>query len=246
MKKTLKNQQEGVIWQRPDSAPGPSSARAMHVYLALRKAILDHRLEPGRPLPEDEVGSVYGVSRTIVRSALQALAHESLVTIEPNRGARVAKPDPREARHVFEARSLVEPRIAALAAARAEPGDVEELRTHIRQEAEALEEGDYQRALALSAAFHLKIARMSAQPILEGFATELLSRSSLIIALYWRRRDTTCERHAHGVLVDAIAQHDEQRATELMLSHIVDLLSGLDLRPADPSQAKLASLLKED
>lgn len=220
------------------------SAKASKVYVALQRAILDHRLEPGRPLPEDEIGSVYGVSRTIVRSALQALAHERLVTIEANRGARIAKPDIEEARHVFEARSLIEPRLAALAAARAAPADIAELRTHIQREEEALR-ADSQEAVHLSASFHTRIARMASHPILETFAIELLSRSSLIVALYWKRKDATCERHAHSALVEAIASHDEKGASELMLSHIVDLLSGLELKPAAPVQRTLAMLLKD-
>lgn len=222
-----------------------SSPRAVQVHAALHKAILDHRLEPGRPLPEDEIGTVYGVSRTLVRSAIQALAHERLVTVEPNKGARVAKPDAEEARQIFEARSLIEPRLAGLAALRARPADVAELRDHIRREAEALEAGDNQQAISLSAAFHRKIAQMADHRIFSDIASELMSRSSLIVALYWRRRDTTCERHAHGALVDAIAKGDEKGATELMLSHIVDLLSGLNLR-SEPRATSLAEVLGND
>src|SRR3990167_1344156 len=65
----------------------PGAAR---IHSAVRAAILDRRLQPGARLPEDELASIYGVSRTIVRSALQALAHDRVVTIEPNRGAQVA------------------------------------------------------------------------------------------------------------------------------------------------------------
>ena len=67
-------------------------------------------------LPEDELASVYSVSRTIIRAALQALAHDRLVRLEPNRGAFVAQPSIKEASEVFQARSLIEPKVAALAA----------------------------------------------------------------------------------------------------------------------------------
>ena len=72
---------------------------------------------------------------------------------------------------------------------------------------------------------------------------DLCSRSSLIISLYWRRRDTICESHAHHALVDAIAKRSPLDASELMTSHLVDLLSGLDLsdrtRAATPTLAEV-------
>ena len=183
-------------------------------------------------------------SRTIVRSALQALAHERVVTIEPNRGAHVAEPTAEEARHVFEARSVIEPRLAAMAAGLATSKDAARLKRHIRDENAALAAGDAGRAIALSGAFHLAIAEIANQPILSGFVRELVSRSSLIIALYWRRPDAICERHAHAALADAIAKGDGKRAADLMMSHLVDLLSGLDLRARKPAPAKLSELLK--
>jgi DNA-binding GntR family transcriptional regulator len=219
------------------------SPKATRVYNALLAAILDHRLPPGARLPEDELGSLYGVSRTVVRAALQALAHERVVAIEPNRGAHVSEPTADEARHVFEARSVIEPRLAARASELAAPHDIAHLRRHIEEENAALAAGDTGRAIALSGSFHLAIASISAQPILAGFVRELISRSSLIIALYWRRPDTICERHAHAALGDAIAAGEGQRASDLMMSHLVDLLSGLDLRPHRRKDGRLQELL---
>lgn len=66
-----------------------------------------------------------------------------------------------------------------------------------------------------------------------------------MIALYWRRRDTLCESHAHHALVDAIAARDGARAEELMTSHLVDLHSGLDLRERPESPRRLRDLLAD-
>lgn len=225
-------------------APELLSNQAARIHEALHAAILDHRLRPGARLPEDELGAIYGVSRTVVRAAIQALALEHLVTIEPNRGAHIAEPSAAEARHVFEARSVIEPRLAALAAGRAGRADIEKLRWHVRKEAEALAAGEAGRALSLSAAFHLTISEIAMQPILAGFVRDLMSRSSLIVALYWRRQDAMCEKHAHGALADAIAAGNGEGAAELMLSHIVDLLSGLDLNRRSPEPKSLGELLR--
>ena len=228
---------------RADRGPSLKGARSARIYSSLLAAILDHRLPPGTRLPEDEIGALFGASRTIVRTALQALAHERVVTIAPNRGAHVAEPTVDEARQVFEARSLIEPRVAALAAGCARQADVARLRQHLDEEQAALAADEQSRAIALSAQFHNSIAEIAAQPILEAFVRELTSRSSLVVALYWRRRDAICERHAHHELVEAIAAGAAERAGDLMRSHLVDILSGLDLSPRPRKAGGLSDLL---
>jgi DNA-binding GntR family transcriptional regulator len=214
------------------------------VYAGLREAIVSHRLAPGTKLPEDELASIYSVSRAVIRAALQALSHDRLARLEPNRGAFVAQPNKQEAREVFEARALIEPKLAALAAAVAKPAEIKQLRLHLHREHEALHVGNDSDAIMLSAQFHIGIAEIAGQSILTGIVRDLLSRSSLIIALYWRRRDTTCESHAHHALVDAIQKHDAQDASELMKRHIEDLLSGLDLTLGEKKPEKLSDILR--
>jgi DNA-binding GntR family transcriptional regulator len=222
---------------------GKPAVRRSAVYLGLRSGILGHSIAPGTKLPEDELGTIYSVSRTVVRAALQALAHDRLVRLEPNRGAFVAKPSKTEAREVFEARALVEPKVAALAADSATHADAERLRRHLEEEHRALHEGKDGEAVMLSARFHVAIAEIAGQAIFTEMVRDLCSRSSLIISLYWRRRDTICESHAHLALVEAIARHSPFDAAELMTSHLVDLLSGLDLSERDTASRSLSEIL---
>lgn len=214
------------------------------VYRALSEAIISHRIPPGTKLPEDELASIYSVSRALIRQALQALSHDRLVRLEPNRGAFVAQPTKREAREVFEARALIEPKVAALAAEVATPMAIKQLRHHLTMEHEALHANRDSEAIILSAKFHAALADIAGHATLAGFVKDLLSRSSLIIALYWKRRDTTCESHAHHALVDAIERHDAKDAADLMRSHLVDLLSGLDLAFTGRQERSLSEMLQ--
>lgn len=216
--------------------PSPGLSASERVAREIETAILDHRLVPGAKLTEDELGSIYGVGRTVIRTALQSLGHKDLVEIRRNRGAFVAQPSVREAREVFEARALLEPRTAHSAALRAKARDVRALERHIAREHAAMDAGDYGKAVYLSGEFHLAIADIADQATISGFIESLIARSSLIVALYWRRRDALCESHAHHALVDAIGAGEGARAEELMTSHLVDLQSCLDLReqPAPP------------
>jgi DNA-binding GntR family transcriptional regulator len=210
----------------------------------LASAIHEHRLLPGVRLSEDEVGDIYGVSRTVVRAALQQLSHSRLVTIRRNKGASVSQPTLREAHEVFEARSLLEPRTARSAAERATAADIQRLSEHIEAEHAALRDGEAGRALGLSGQFHVEIARIADQATICNFIEQLIARSSLVIALYWRRRDALCESHAHHAMVRALAEHDGQRAEDLMKSHLVDLVSSLDLRSLPMTPKTLRESLK--
>ncbi len=212
---------------------------------ALSVAIHEHKIAPGTKLGEDELAEIYGVSRTVVRAALQTLAHMKLVDIRRNRGASVASPSIKEAHEVFEARELLEPRTARSAAKYATSSDIALLERHISDEHAALDAADPGRALYLSGLFHTEIARIAQQATIAGFIDTLIARSSLIIALYWRRESALCEKHAHHALVQALAKKDEQQAEELMRSHLVDLHSALDLRERNGRTQSLKDALSQ-
>jgi len=211
----------------------------------LADAIHEHRLAPGAKLNEDEVGAYYGVSRTVARTALQSLAHLRLVELRRNRGAFVARPSAREAREVFEARALLEPHTARSAAGRATAAELTRLQTHIDEEHAAIRQQRLGRALHLSGIFHIEIARIADQQTITEFISQLIARSSLIIALYWRRRAALCESHAHDALIRAFAAQDGDLAEELMKAHLLDLLSSLDLSDAQSAPRSLREALDQ-
>ena len=196
----------------------------------LSEAVNEHRLKPGAKLREDEVSEVFGVSPTIVRQALRAMAFDGLLTIEKNRGAFVSKPTLKEAHEVFQARALLEPTTAHAAAERSTPADIALLEGHIKEEHEALDRDQSGLALKLSGDFHLIIARIADQQTIEQFLRQLISRSSLVIACYWKRRNALCESSAHHNLVEALRNHDGPAAEDLMKGHLLDIYSQLDLR----------------
>ncbi|MBJ3762004.1 GntR family transcriptional regulator [Maribius pontilimi] len=219
----------------------PPSAEA--IARALTQAVHEHRVLPGMKLSEDEVGEIFGVGRTVVRQALRALAHQGLLTIERNRGAFVSRPSVKEAREVFEARALLEPRTARAAAERTTAYDIALLERHIDLEHAALDADQTGVALNLSGQFHIEIARIADQATIADFIRQLVSRSSLVIALYWRRRNALCESHAHHALVKALRTRDGATAEDLMKGHLLDLLSQLDLRAQPDAKLSLRDAL---
>lgn len=221
-------------------------ARAAAIYRSILDAIVEHRLPPRTKLSEDEIGAAFGVSRTIVRSALQALAHQHMVVIEKNRGAFVAAPSVEEAREVFEARRTLEATIARRAAERTSEADASRLERHLKEEAEALGRGDRPRAIQLSGLFHLGIAEIARQRVMERFLRELVSRASLVIALYGRSGASACGHAEHEAILQALSRHDAERAAAAMLAHLTHIEQDLDLAPAEAGPVDLAAVLRGD
>ena len=70
----------------------PSGGTEQPIYDAVFEAVLDQRLAPGTRLTEARLTQIFGVSRTIVRKAIQRLAHDHILELRPNRGAIIAQP----------------------------------------------------------------------------------------------------------------------------------------------------------
>ena len=212
-----------------------SADRALAIREQLRDAIMDRRLAPGTKLNEVEVAALFGVSRTVVRSALQMLSFEGLVRSERNRGAFVANPTPDEARQLFSARRLIEPALAREAAQRITPADVAAFQQRLEEEAALMSQrgASVRRAeIRASGDFHLLLAEVSGNTILARFMEELVARSSLVIALYGRTGASSCGHNDHGDILAALERHDGEAAARLMERHIDHIEADLDLRVA--------------
>ena len=132
---------------------------AQFVYEELLAQIQDMRLEPGRRLNEAELASALGVSRTPLREALRLLLAEDLLEQLPTGGMVVRRLSTRDAAELYAVRARLEALVAAAAAERAGPADVDRLTALLdRNEALAgLPEG----AMESGHALHLEIERIA-------------------------------------------------------------------------------------
>jgi DNA-binding GntR family transcriptional regulator len=212
------------------SAPPAPGTRALSVYRALRKAIIEQALRPGVKLPEDAIGERLGVSRTLVREALGRLALEGLVELKPNRGASVAYPTLDEARDVFDVRRGLERLVAETLAGRLSPAQAEELEAHVRLEEAALGR-DGPESIRLAGEFHIKLVEMTGNGLLARYVQEVSSRCSLILAIYGRPHSSDCAVSEHRQLIEALASGDGRRAADLMDHHLQAVVSRALIAP---------------
>lgn len=201
------------------------------VYDDLFDAVMRGRLKPGERLGEAALGERFQVSRTVVRQALRRLAESRIVEIVPNKGAMVAAPDPQETREVFEARRAIEGAIARAVAARIGPLDLQRLHERLDAEHDALQ-ADHHRWVALAGGFHLALAQLCGNQVLQRMLTELMTRCSLIVAMYEAPGEASCEHDEHRRIVERLGLHDGDGAAALMEAHLRSLEARLALPTA--------------
>jgi len=197
-----------------------SSSRTEVAYQALRRAIIEQALVPGTKLPEDEIGAQFGMSRTLVRATLARLQAEGLVETRPKRSATVAQPTLKEAQDVFAMRRVLEREAVRLVIERWKPEFGAVLDGHIREEAAAEALNNPSLSIRLAGEFHIALAELTENALLRRYLGELVSRCSLILAMYGRPHSSECAINEHHEIVDALRRRDAARAIALMDAHI--------------------------
>lgn len=200
-------------------AEAPSDA-TQTIVNAITTAIVEHRLAPGAKLTEQKIAAIYGVSRTIVRQALFQLARDHLVTLEPARGAFVARPSVEEAQQVFAVRRMLEQHLVELFCQTATPADFRAMRAHLKQEQAVVRRVDVPGRTRLLGDFHVLLAMRTGNLVLAQLLSELISRCALITLMYQSSRAAQHSSDEHVALLDALEARDCARAKALMDAHL--------------------------
>ena len=174
---------------------------------------------PGDKLTEDVIGDRFGVSRTIVRTALARLHAEGLVDMQPNKGATIAQPSLSEAQDVFETRMCLERQVLVRLAKKVTEKDIERLQQHVALETKA-NAHDGPAAIRLAGEFHILLASLSGNGVLARYVDEVVSRCSLILALYSRPHSSDCSINEHQQIIDALRAGNSQAAIDAMDHHL--------------------------
>jgi DNA-binding GntR family transcriptional regulator len=205
---------------------GPSTQQIVEkVWLS----IAERRLRPGVQLKEEQLATIFNVSRARIRQALTVLERDGLVTIIPNRGAFICKPSVEEARDVFFVRRTVERCVIERLCVSVSKANLKRLRDHVAKERIANAQDITTDIIKLSGGFHLLLAETVGSDFLFTTMRDLISRSSLITAVYRNTNRFNCGPDEHAEIVEAIASNDAGKATHLMAHHLDHVESELDL-----------------
>ncbi|QGZ29293.1 GntR family transcriptional regulator [Stutzerimonas stutzeri] len=210
---------------------------------ALSRAIAQHRLHPGTRLIEAQIVDALNANRNHVQSALQRLAMQRIVTIEPNRGALVAQPSAKEARDVFAARRAIERAIVESITPDVMRLHRQRTAAHMRSERKATNASDRRDIVRELSEFHLMLGEISGNAVLAEMLGNLMVRSSLIVALYQRNDHPACASDEHEQIIGALERGDRQTAVRVMIEHLDELEAQLALEALAEPEVDLRQIL---
>lgn len=184
--------------------------------------ILRGELAAGVRLNENALATKLNVSRGPVREATRLLAEAGLVTMIHNRGVFVREIKLEEVLHVYDVRAGLAHVAGRLAALRATPAHVAELRTLWDRMEQAIVEQNPDVYYDLNRAFHARIVEMSKNPRLIDFH----ATTERELFLFLRRGVAGASRprmsnQQHREILDAIAAGDEKAAAQAFETHII-------------------------
>lgn len=210
--------------KHPASAATPDRShvsKANRVYDDIKEAILSGVLEPGAAIDKIALCERLGVSRFPVTTAINRLAYERLVMIEPQHGSFIAKISADDVRDLMTIRRALEVEIASEAARRLPPQFLAKLERNLRYQKAAEQAKDVPGFYALDVEFHEiiinGIALAHASEILEGLRAHLERVRRLLLTPPGRLPNTLKE---HQAVADAIKSGDAQAARAAMRYHL--------------------------
>jgi DNA-binding FadR family transcriptional regulator len=200
--------------------------------------IQQRHLGPGDRLPaERELAASMGVSRSSLREALRALTVLGVTEMRHGAGTYVSSLEPellvrplsfvlslseQASDQLFEARKVVEPAMAALAAARIDDATLERLDGCVSRGGEAI--GDAEAFMATDLELHDAIRATAGNAILGRFMDSIAA-----LGLASRRRTGALRAvqeqtvKDHRAIVRALRDRDPQGASAAMLRHLVNV-----------------------
>ncbi len=234
----------------PNVEPIKSTRIYEEIVRQIKTLVQEGKLKSGDKLPpERDLAERFKVSRTSVREALRALESIGLIEIRPGEGTFVREISvesliaplalviltQREAvGELFEARRLLEPAIAGLAARRATKEEISEMERILEEQAKEVTAG--RTGLVQDAAFHAAIASSAHNRAITRIVNALMD------LLAQSREETlqipgrpTRSHQDHRRVLEAIQQRDAASAQRAMLDHLVAVEGLLMGRPADES-----------
>jgi DNA-binding GntR family transcriptional regulator len=195
------------------------------VYDAIRERIVNGSLPRGGRVHQEDLADELGVSRTPVREALRRLAAEGLVEMRTNRGARVADVDREGMLSAYEARLVVEPGAARLAAGARLDRPLARMRAAIAAQRRSVR--SVERSFEANRDFHLALVDASGNEFLMQFAQRLWV-ARIGAAIYERQIESQqrllLDIGEHERILATIEAGDGRRAESLTRRHVADAM----------------------
>ncbi|MBV1704475.1 MAG: GntR family transcriptional regulator [Hyphomicrobiales bacterium] len=212
-----------ISTRRAEPAGDQRTSKADLVYRELREAILSGELAPGQCIDKLALCGKLGVSRFPVATAINRLAFERLVVVEPQHGSFVARMSIEQVEELLLLRRSLESELAMVAAERLGAQAREALQRNLRYQAAAAAAGDLRGFQQLDGEFHDVIVRgvgfPHARDILESLKLHVGRVRRMLLQPEGRLEVALDE---HRAIAAAIEARDAKGAGRAMRAHLAN------------------------
>lgn len=211
----------------------------------IKELIVSENLEPGAKLPsERDLVEALGVGRSSIREALRILEIMGLVEVLPGKGAfvkaltgdlfiplsEILTSQKESLQHHFEARMVLEPEAAALAAKRASAGEVARLSRNLEHFKKNLAQQNLVGLIRVDIEFHRLVANATDNQTIAVLMNTITRHDfqgwKAALRTSNRPQKTITE---HGRILEAIASGNEKKARNAMRNHLLAAQRNLGL-----------------
>jgi len=198
----------------------PKSLRELALE-TLRESIIDGTLKMGQTLSERRISEELGVSKSPVREALAQLRDEGLVSIEPQKGARVFQLSDAEVTQICDFRQAIETAAFELALARDPAGLADDMTRIVKTMGQERDRENEKAYLKLDTAFHHAIFEHAGNDYLTASYTRYVGKIAALrthLAKLPRHTDLSFEEHKK--LAASVREADMTVIRALLAEHI--------------------------
>ena len=202
----------------------PAERASTLVYNEMRSKIIAGTLSPGISLVETELAEQYGVSRNTIKKTLLQLEGENLVSIEPNKGAKVRSYSLEEVLEYLEVRSALEGLIAKLATPTISDADILAMKQCFEKMQMCLDQQQVLEYSKLNGTFHEILFHACPNRTLVNMTLDLKNRihkySAKATLIPGRHQQSLAE---HAAILEALSAKEPERAERLVREHIANV-----------------------
>lgn len=201
----------------------PITRRSLHDELVarLRDMIVEGELRPGARLPEKELCTQFGVSRTPLREALKVLASEGLVEISPHRGATVVQISRTDIEEMFPVMGALEALAGELACTNVDAAGIAEITALHHQMVAHYHRKELADYFKLNQQIHERILEAAGNATLSALHRSLagrVRRARYMANMSPQRWAQAVEEHEQ--ILAALTARDGKRLAELLHRHL--------------------------
>ena len=201
-----------------------SASLTLQAYHAIKEKVITLYFLPGQYLNEAAICDLLQLGRTPVHQALQRLQLEGLIDVVPRKGVIIQPDSIGQIAEFLDARLVVEPEIARMAADHAAAKDINELQAILDSGLARDDGGKINAFVETDHAFHKKISEMSGNRVLGDFTRSLHERCARAWYLHlWQTLDTAASDKQHRAILKAIRGRDGDAAARAMRAHLSNL-----------------------